>query len=136
MPPVVVVPFHQDERLGSDSIVLPAEVTGRLVDPTVPTADQWTRLSVPYDRLATEVAASLESTNATMVVTGDCLALLGTLAGSQRAGLDPSDVWFDPHGDVGRSPARPRTPRGSPRSGCSGPGRVTGKGRCGPDDQG
>ena len=35
-----------------------------------------------------------------MRVTGDCLATLGTLVGLQRAGLDPSLVWFDAHGDV------------------------------------
>ncbi|MGL5811311.1 MAG: arginase family protein, partial [Nocardioides sp.] len=36
----------------------------------------------------------------TGVISGDCLAALGTLAGLQRAGLDPALVWFDAHGDV------------------------------------
>ena len=33
-------------------------------------------------------------------MTGDCLAVLGTLVGLQRTGSDPALVWFDAHGDV------------------------------------
>jgi arginase len=49
---------------------------------------------------ARAVAASVSGSGMATVLTGDCLALLGTLAGAQRAGLDPSVVWFDAHGDV------------------------------------
>ena len=34
-----------------------------------------------------------------MVYAGDCLAAIGVLAGLQRAGIDPSLIWFDAHGD-------------------------------------
>jgi len=34
------------------------------------------------------------------VFSGDCLLVLGVLAGAQRAGLDPAIVWFDAHGDA------------------------------------
>ncbi|MFL6119281.1 arginase family protein [Actinophytocola sp.] len=30
-----------------------------------------------------------------VVVSGDCLVALGVLAGAQRAGTDPSLIWFD-----------------------------------------
>jgi len=33
-------------------------------------------------------------------MSGDCTVALGTVAGLQRAGLDPGVVWFDAHGDV------------------------------------
>jgi arginase len=36
----------------------------------------------------------------TTVISGDCLVALSTLAGVQRAGLDPALIWFDAHGDV------------------------------------
>ncbi|HMG29645.1 MAG TPA: arginase family protein [Jiangellaceae bacterium] len=34
------------------------------------------------------------------MISGDCTTSIGTVAGLQRAGLDPGIVWFDPHGDV------------------------------------
>jgi arginase len=53
-----------------------------------------------YDELGRQVAPRIAESGLTIVVTGDCLAMLGTLAGAQRAGLDPSVVWFDAHGDL------------------------------------
>jgi arginase len=97
---VIVLPFHRDERLSELSIRLPAGTESLAVDPALPAADQWTRLAVLYDALATHVANSVQSGLVTRVVTGDCLATLGTLVGLQRSGLDPALVWFDAHGDV------------------------------------
>lgn len=97
---MIVLPFHQDERLSELAIRLPPGVDSLTVDPALPTADQWTRLAVLYDALATQVQAGARGGATTRVVTGDCLATLGTLAGLQRAGLDPALVWFDAHGDV------------------------------------
>jgi len=96
----VLLPFHQDERVGPDSIELPSPAGYQTVEPRLPDGDQWTRLVQLYDVLGSDVAASVTAGEATTVVTGDCLALLGTLAGVQRAGLEPSIVWFDAHGDV------------------------------------
>jgi arginase len=97
---VIVLPFHRDEQLSELSIRLPAGTESLAVDPALPAADQWTRLAVLYDALATHVANSVQSGLVTRVVTGDCLATLGTLVGLQRSGLDPALVWFDAHGDV------------------------------------
>jgi arginase len=33
-------------------------------------------------------------------MSGDCTTSLGTVAGLQRAGMDPAVVWLDGHGDV------------------------------------
>lgn len=96
----ILLPFHQDERLGDESIVLPDDVRTTRIDPALPLGDQWRRLTVLYDALATEVAARVATGRRSAVVTGDCLATLGTLTGLQRAGLDPSIVWFDAHGDI------------------------------------
>ena len=100
MPSVLLLPFHQDERLSESAIQLPAGTNALTVDPALSGGDQWTRLTVLYDALATAVAGLAEPGLVTRVVTGDCLAALGTLVGLQRAGLDPALVWFDAHGDV------------------------------------
>jgi arginase len=100
MHPAIVLPFHQDERLSDFSIRLPAGTESLTVDPALPAADQWTRLAALYDALAEQVADSARTGLLTRVLTGDCLAALGTLVGLQRAGLDPALVWFDAHGDV------------------------------------
>lgn len=96
----VVLPFHQDQLLDGNSIALSGEVPATRIEPRLPSADQWRRLVALYDALATRVASQVQASTLTTVLTGDCLALLGTLAGAQRGGLDPSVVWFDAHGDV------------------------------------
>jgi arginase len=100
MPGTILLPYHQDERLSDRCIGLPGGIAPASVDPGLPDADQWTRLVALYDALATQVADDASSGAVTRVVTGDCLATLGTLVGLQRAGLDPALVWFDAHGDV------------------------------------
>ncbi len=92
----LLLPFHQDERVSDQSIVLESATP---VVPDLRGDNQWRRLQTLYDALGDEVATSLGDGDVT-VVTGDCLALLGTLAGVQRSGLDPAIVWFDAHGDV------------------------------------
>lgn len=100
MSAVLVLPFHQDQRLGGDDIALTPDTVTTLVEVELPVADQWQRLVALYDHMAAQVASTVAVSGFTTVLTGDCLALLATLAGSQRAGLDPSLVWFDAHGDV------------------------------------
>lgn len=95
-----MLPYHQDERLSERSVGLPPEVDSTTVDPRLPDGDPWTRLVAVYDALAHRVADDFSPDRLTRVVTGDCLATLGTLVGLQRAGLDPALVWFDAHGDV------------------------------------
>lgn len=96
---LVLLPYHQDERLDDRSIVLPEGLSAEVVDTSLPEADQWSRLVALYDAHADEVARAVGH-GPVRVVTGDCLATVGTLVGLQRAGLDPSIVWFDAHGDV------------------------------------
>jgi arginase family enzyme len=98
--PTLLLPFHQDELLGDRSIVIPEGRPHSVVSPRLPQAAQWERLASLYEIVADEVAASLAAGKHATVVTGDCLAALATLAGTQRAGRDPSLVWFDAHGDV------------------------------------
>jgi arginase len=96
---VLLLPYHQDERLDDRSITLPAGVEPLVVDPPLPSAGQWQRLVALYDAYADGVAEKVDA-GPVRTVTGDCLAAVGTLVGLQRGGLDPSIVWFDAHGDV------------------------------------
>lgn len=93
---ILVLPYHQDERLPEGSIELPTGMPAEVVDPALPEVDKWARMTVLYRALADAVAARPEP----VVAAGDCVALLGTLAGVQRGGADPSLVWFDAHGDL------------------------------------
>jgi arginase len=96
----LLLPYHQDERVSDRSIVLPDPAAATLVAPQLPEASHWQRLVTLYDALAAGVADAVAEAGRTTVVSGDCLAFLGTLAGAQRANLDPAVVWFDAHGDV------------------------------------
>lgn len=100
VPSVLVLPYHQDERLSGATIVLPDEMRADVVEPDLPEAAQWQRLVTLYDTMADRVADLAGNGELGAVLTGDCLATIGTLTGLQRAGLDPSVVWFDAHGDV------------------------------------
>ncbi len=94
---VILVPFHQDERLADGDIPVPADVTVR---PELPDADVWRRLATVCDWTATAVSRAVAAGDVPVVFSGDCLQVGGTVAGLQRAGLDPGIVWLDAHGDV------------------------------------
>ncbi|GHG48102.1 MULTISPECIES: arginase family protein [Amycolatopsis] len=98
----IVVPYHQDERLPGSSIPLPGAAAVETVDASLPEGDVWTRLVALFDVVADLVSARLGTPEADgpVVVSGDCLVAGATITGAQRAGLDPSVVWFDAHGDV------------------------------------
>jgi arginase len=92
----IVVPYHQDVRLPEGDIPLPPGAA--VVEATLPDGDIWARLVALYDVVADRVAA--EDAGTPVVVSGDCLVASATITGVQRAGHDPSVVWFDAHGDV------------------------------------
>jgi len=63
--------------------------------PRLPDGSPQERMAVLYRHLADWVAAETDP----MVFAGDCLSVIGVLAGLQRAGVDPTLIWFDAHGD-------------------------------------
>src|SRR6185295_17260704 len=98
---IILVPFHQDERLSDDDLPVPAGGPQVLVDPPMPPVGIWQRLTAVGAATADAVAAALPGADGPVrVVSGDCMVALGTLAGVQRAGLDASLVWFDAHADL------------------------------------
>jgi arginase len=97
---VIVVPYHQDERLADDLIPLPEHGDYLVLEPDLPGVDLWFRLGALDDAIAAQVALAVAEGGRTTVLSGDCLVALGTLAGAQRAGLEPALIWLDAHGDV------------------------------------
>jgi arginase len=113
---IVVVPYHQDERLPDGVIPLPA-TGGFLVleEPPLPEPDlpsvrsravvgwsdgRWARMAALHDAAADQIAAAVRTGGPATVLSGDCLIAMAALAGAQRAGVDPAVVWFDAHGDL------------------------------------
>ena len=87
----LLVPYHLDEYRPDLTVPVDAAIA---VD--LPQGDTWARLAHLYGSVARAVALSPRP----VVYSGDCTTSLGTVAGLQRAGVDPSIVWFDGHGDV------------------------------------
>jgi arginase len=91
------VPYHLDEYLPDLDFPLEA---GEIITADLPPGDTWARLAVLYSQVADAVAGAVRRGSRPVVLSGDCTTALGTVAGLQRAGLDPGVVWFDAHGDV------------------------------------
>jgi arginase len=91
----ILVPYHLDEQL--THLDLPAD---RTVRTPLPDGDAWSRMAALYDSVADAVREAVRDGSTPTVASGDCTTSLGTMAGLQRAGIDPGIVWFDAHGDV------------------------------------
>ena len=97
---VIYLPFHLDEHLPNLNVPLPADVDVTEFSTALPEADVWTRLSTLYDAVGGVVERAIQADSEVTVVSGDCTLSIGMTAGLQRAGLDPSIVWVDAHGDL------------------------------------
>ena len=94
----ILVPYHLDERL--DDLDVPLAPADAIVTAELEDSDAWSRMARLYDEVADRVAATVRGGARPIVLSGDCTASLGTIAGLQRAGMEPSIVWYDAHGDV------------------------------------
>ncbi len=93
----ILVPYHLDEPLFEVDWPLPVEA---VIAITAVGLDRWSFLAELNLAVREAVADRVAGATVPLVVSGDCLTSLGTVAGLQRAGLDPAIVWFDAHGDV------------------------------------
>jgi arginase len=60
---------------------------------------QLARMSIVHRHLAGIVANTVKNGCRPVSIAGDCCAVIGVLAGLQRAGVNPRLVWLDAHGD-------------------------------------
>jgi arginase len=93
----ILVPYHLDEHLPDLDVPVGPDTT---VTAALPDGGAWPRMARLYESVAATVADAVRGGARPVVVSGDCNTALGTVAGLQRAGLDPAIVWLDAHGDV------------------------------------
>lgn len=91
------VPYHLDDHLPDFAPPVAADAEVRA---TLPEGGSWQRMAALYAVVADRVASEVGAGRRVVVQSGDCTTALGTIAGLQRAGLRPSVVWFDAHGDL------------------------------------
>ena len=65
----------------------------------LPATEKMIRMSALYRNLATEVRDAAMAGERPVSIAGDCCAALGVMAGLQQAGLEPTLIWLDAHGD-------------------------------------
>jgi arginase len=94
----ILVPYHLDEARPDLDWPLFAETV--ITGGAAAAIDRWTFLGELYAAVRDTVADRVTDGMVPVVLSGDCVTSLGTVAGLQRAGLDPAIVWFDAHGDV------------------------------------
>lgn len=66
---------------------------------TVPHATTMDWLANTHNGIAETVEGTVRAGARPVVVAGDCCATIGVLAGLQRAGVKPTLLWLDAHGD-------------------------------------
>ncbi len=93
---VILSPFHLDERLDGPW-PLAADAT---IDPALPEGTPWERMAALAIEIADAVAGALRAAQLPIVLSGDCVASLAVVAGVQAAGVEPTLLWLDAHGDV------------------------------------
>ncbi|MCP4421164.1 MAG: arginase [Chloroflexi bacterium] len=67
--------------------------------PTLSNNDVQQRMIELYRPLADQVATSINNGKRPVSIAGDCCTTLGVLAGLQQAGVQPTLLWLDAHGD-------------------------------------
>lgn len=94
---MILTPYFLDGALtglrdlaGGDWRVVETQLTG---------SDTQGRMIDLYGRLAQEVRAAVENGERPVSIAGDCCTTIGVLAGLQQAGLEPTLIWIDAHGD-------------------------------------
>ena len=97
VPRFILTPFFLDQPLpGLESLLDPEWIVNK---PLLPDDEPQARMVELYKPLAQLVTTVLKSGELPVSVAGDCCSSIGILAGLQLAGVDPTLVWFDAHGD-------------------------------------
>lgn len=93
----ILTPYFLDEHeAGLEALARPGWRVNR---PALPAGGKQARMAALYRPLRDAVAEAVGEGKRPVSVAGDCCTTLGVLAGLQRAGLSPTLIWFDAHGD-------------------------------------
>jgi arginase len=94
---MILSPFFLDEPLpGLESLATPGWKINR---PELPSGPKQLRMTAIHRPLAELTAETLHNGERPVSIAGDCCSAIGVLAGLQRAGIAPTLIWFDAHGD-------------------------------------
>lgn len=93
----ILSPFFLDEPLPELTSLATEDWVANT--PSLPGGGQQARMSVIHRALAEFVAESVVQNCRPVSIAGDCCTTIGVLAGLQHAGIDPTLIWFDAHGD-------------------------------------
>ncbi|MDJ0663252.1 MAG: arginase family protein [Acidimicrobiia bacterium] len=88
---ILGVPFFMGEPMSGLAVPEPHE----LMQPDLPKDKPQERMAVLYR----DVAAWVASVSQPVVWAGDCVSIIGVLAGLEHRGIRPTLIFFDAHGD-------------------------------------
>lgn len=93
----ILTPFFLDEpRSGLNSL----EKAGwQRNQPSLPAGDKIQKMIALYRPLKDRVAEVIRQGNRPVSIAGDCCTTIGVLAGLAEAGINPTLIWLDAHGD-------------------------------------
>jgi arginase len=94
---ILLTPFFLEEPVpGLEDLARPDWSINR---PLLPDTDRQSRMSMVHKAIAAWVHETILAGLRPVSIAGDCCTAIGVLAGLQRAGIDPTLIWFDAHGD-------------------------------------
>ena len=93
----MLTPYFLDKAVpGLDDL---AASGWRVNHPALGSGEPQQRMVTLYKPLANFMAETIQQGNRPVSVAGDCCTSIGVLAGLQQAGVTPTLIWFDAHGD-------------------------------------
>lgn len=93
----ILTPFFLDQPIAGLNPLVEADWV--INNPSLPDRTRLERMAALYEPLAVLVQTTVAQEERPVSIAGDCCTSLGVLAGLQRAGIDPTLIWFDAHGD-------------------------------------
>ena len=93
----ILTPFFLDEPVPSLKPI--AQDDWELNEPEIIGEGQQQRMTLIHKPLATAVSNTIKSGKRPVSIAGDCCTTIGVVAGLQQAGVNPTLIWFDAHGD-------------------------------------
>jgi arginase len=93
----LLTPYYLNAHLpGLETLTWPGWVTN---SPQLPPGDEQDQMSALHRPLANWIAKTAQQDRIPVSIAGDCCTAIPVLAGLQRAGINPTLIWFDAHGD-------------------------------------
>ncbi len=93
----ILTPYFLDQPMPGLEGVVDSELEVNQLH--ISEANAQNRMGVLYQPLADFVNKAISRGERPVSIAGDCCTSIGVIAGLQRAGTDPTLIWFDAHGD-------------------------------------